>query len=570
MRKIISIVLVLIIVLSLGLVSCVNDSGQTTTNNTNPISTSTSTTTSSTTSSTTKAPDPDPTPDPDYDPNAPEGDRILRKMIMNEEKHLLVYNKTESLSFEELVLAQAIQGIYARTSARYYQWEAGSYEFWLEDMVENYGYTYECVTLEQMVKSYIEDYSKYYVLYDRATLAESTNSACSIAGVTGYLPVDKSIKIKVQNWGLKMKIDASKMTEETCFSLYKDRFNTDGIVQQDPNNSAIRDWAIACKYFVFFQKGQGEEQLSFREEVHNWLDNEAAVYGWVPNDELKDVKFASEHSQFVFPSDHSKNTTIFACEGAFGDLDFTQNAKETDVKAQKGKHYVCIVMSDGDNVQMWYNRSSFTENPIYFGAERDNSFPMGWSVQPALIDLGPNILYDLKREAGEKDYFVAAISGVGYIYPEFYATLDDYTEKLGAYLKATDLSVVQLYDWEYNPDSVTTYAQIDELDGAIYFIGNKYVEGNGSVYWSNGKPFITVRETMWSANVMEMALRINNYSKDPTTIEGYTVINVHPWSMNYQDVVKLVSLLNDDVVVVTADDLIRLVTENVPHEDVIR
>ncbi len=562
MKRIISIVLVLIIVLSLCLVSCVNDSGQTTTNNTNPTSTSTSTTT--------KAPDPDSTPDPDYDPNAPEGDRILRKMIMNEEKHLLVYNKTESLSFEELVLAQAIQGIYARTSARYYQWEAGSYEFWLEDMVENYGYTYECVTLEQMVKSYIEDYSKYYVLYDRATLAESTNSACSIAGVTGYLPVDKSIKIKVQNWGLKMKIDASKMTEETCFSLYKDRFNTDGIVQQDPNNSAIRDWAIACKYFVFFQKGQGEEQLSFREEVHNWLDNEAAVYGWVPNDELKDVKFASEHSQFVFPSDHSKNTTIFACEGAFGDLDFTQNAKETDVKAEKGKHYVCIVMSDGDNVQMWYNRSSFTENPIYFGAERDNSFPMGWSVQPALIDLGPNILYDLKREAGEKDYFVAAISGVGYIYPEFYATLDDYTEKLGAYLKATDLSVVQLYDWEYNPDSVTTYAQIEELDGAIYFIGNKYVEGNGSVYWSNGKPFVTVRETMWSANVMEMALRINSYSKDPTTIEGYTVINVHPWSMNYQDVVKLVSLLNDDVVVVTADDLIRLVTENVPHEDVVR
>ena len=132
MKRIISIVLVLIIVLSLCLVSCVNDSGQTTTNNTNPTSTSTSTTT--------KAPDPDSTPDPDYDPNAPEGDRILRKMIMNEEKHLLVYNKTESLSFEELVLAQAIQGIYARTSARYYQWEAGSYEFWLEDMVENYGY----------------------------------------------------------------------------------------------------------------------------------------------------------------------------------------------------------------------------------------------------------------------------------------------------------------------------------------------------------------------------------------------------------------------------------------------
>ena len=45
--------------------------------------------------------------------------RLIREMKMNEEKHLLVYNKTENLSFEELVLAQAIQGIYARTNARY-------------------------------------------------------------------------------------------------------------------------------------------------------------------------------------------------------------------------------------------------------------------------------------------------------------------------------------------------------------------------------------------------------------------------------------------------------------------
>ncbi len=39
--------------------------------------------------------------------------------------------------------------------------------------------------------------------------------------------------------------------------------------------------------------------------------------------------------------------------------------------------------------------------------------------------------------------------------------------------------------------------------------------------------------------------------------------------MNYQDVLKLVSLLDENVVVVTADDFIRLITENVPQEDVI-
>ncbi len=493
--------------------------------------------------------------------------RIIREMKMNEEKHLLVFNKTESLNFSELVLAQAIQGIYARTNARYYCWSSGSYEVWLEDMVENYGFTYEYVTLEQMVKSYIKDYGNGYVLYNRASLVESTNSACSIAGVTGYLPVDAALKTRVEEWGLELKIDASKMTERTCFDLYKDSFNTDGLVQQSPTNVRLRDWAIACGYFIFFREGTDTKELLFRGEVHDWVDEDAAMFGWVPNDEGQDVTVASQYGQFTIPSDHSLNTTVFACKNAFGEADFEQSAKETDIKAEQGKHYVCIMMSDGDNVQMWYN--GFADNAKYFGAEKDNSFPMGWSIQPALLELGPNVLNYVKRNAGEKDYFVASVSGIGYIYPQVYPTLDTYTKALSAYLRRADLSVVQILDSGPSQEVVEAYAKIPELKGAIYCYGDRYAAGNGSVYWSNGKPFVSIRETLWNANVESMAERINGYAKDPTTIEGYTAINLHPWSMSYQDAVKLVSLLDENVVVVTADDFIRLITENVPHEDVV-
>ena len=497
-----------------------------------------------------------------------ENFHLIREMIMNEEKHLLVFNKTENLSFEELVLAQAIQGIYARTSARYYRWQSGSYDLWLQQMITDYGYTMEYVTLEQMVKSYIQDYDNKYVLYDRASLAETTNSACAISGVTGYLPVDAKIKEKVESWGLEIKIDASKMTERTCFDLYKDKFSTDGIVQQNPNNVNLRDWAIACGYFIFFRQGTETKELMFRGEVHDWVDEDAPMFGWVPNDEGQDVTVASQYGQFTIPSDHSANTTIFACRNAFGEVDFTQKAKETDIKAEQGKHYVCIMMSDGDNVQMWYN--GFSERDIYFGAERDNSFPMGWSVQPALLDLGPNILNHLKNTAGEKDYFVASVSGLGYIYPQVYPTLDTYTKALSSYMAALDLSVIQILDSGPSQKVIDAYSTIPELKGAIYCYGDKYAAGNGSIYWSNDKPFVSIRETLWNANVEAMAARINSYAKDPTTIEGYTAINLHPWSMTYQDAAKLVSLLDENVVVVTADDFIRLITENVPHENVIR
>ena len=569
MKREISLFLVLILILSLcitNLTACTLDDSDN-----NPSTGSISNTTGATTTDVTNDPDDpidNPVVDPDYDPNKPEGFHLVRKMIMNEEKHLLVFNKTENLNFEELVLAQAIQGIYARTNARYYRWQSGSYELWLEDMVENYGFTYEYVTLEQMVKSYIQDYGHYFVLYDRSSLTETTNSACAISGITGYLPVDVKIRSKVESWGLEIKMDATRMTERTCFNLYKDKFNTDGIVQQNPDNVNLRDWAIACKYFIFFRTGETAENMAFREEVHEWLDDDAPMYGWCPNDEVRDVTYASKHGQFTFPSDHSANTTIFACANAFGEVDFTQEAKETDIKAEQGKHYVCIMMSDGDNVQMWYN--GFSENSQYFGAERDNSFPMGWSVQPGLLDLGPNILHHLKREAGEKDYFVASVSGLGYIYPHTYPTLDTYTQALGAYLKATDLSVVQILDLDPNNKVIEAYAKIPELKGAIYCYGDRYAGGHGSVFWSNGKPFVSIRETLWNADVEAMAARINSYSKDPTTIAGYTAINLHPWSMSYQDAVKLVSLLDEDVVVVSADDFIRLITENVPQKNVIR
>jgi hypothetical protein len=404
--------------------------------------------------------DPEATKKPD-EPVDPKEVSLIREMIMNEDKHLYVFNKTENLSFEELVLAQAIQGIYARTNARYYQWASGSYELWLEQMVNDYGFTYEYVTLEEMVKSYIQDYGKNYVLYDRAKLPESVNSATAIAGVTGCLPVDAKIKAKAEGFGLEIKIDASNMTERACFDVYKEKFNTDGLVQQSPNNVNLRDWAVACGYFIFFREGTETKDLMFRGEVHDWVDEDAPMFGWVPNDEGQDVTVASQYGQFTIASDHSKNTTVFACRKAFGDIDFTQKAKETEIKAEAGKHYICIMMSDGDNVQMWYN--GFTERDIYFGAERDNSFPMGWSVQPALLDLGPNILNHLKNEAGEKDYFVASVSGLGYIYPQVYPTLDTYTKALGAYLSRLDLSVVQILDSGPSQKVIDAYAQIPEL-----------------------------------------------------------------------------------------------------------
>lgn len=81
--------------------------------------------------------------------------------------------------------------------------------------------------------------------------------------------------------------------------------------------------------------------------------------------------------------------------------------------------------------------------------------------------------------------------------------------------------------------------------------------GHDEGWSSNEKPFVSFRESLWDANVSDLAYRINNYKRDYTSIEGYTLINLHPWSMQYSDIYQLISLLDEDVVVVSPNNLIK-------------
>lgn len=193
---------------------------------------------------------------------------------------------------------------------------------------------------------------------------------------------------------------------------------------------------------------------------------------------------------------------------------------------------------------------------------------MGWSMQPSLTDLAPNIMNYVYSRQDKNDYYVCSVSGQGYMNPQNYTALDSFIGGLDLYLRRADLSVVQILDAGPQKSVIEMYSKVPSLKGGIYCYGMKYAGGAGSVYWANDKPFVSIRETIWDADVDAMARRINSYDTDPTNITGYTAINLHPWSHTYEDVKRLVSGLDDHVVIVTADDFIRLITENVPHTDV--
>lgn len=492
---------------------------------------------------------------------------------INEDKVLKVFrnfNKGDSvgLNKNQLVMATAIQGFFSRTGGEYY-YQFENNDVWLNDLKDNYGVTFIDTNLDEMLINFKAKFSNKYVLYDIKQYG-NLNVARSIAGIKDYLPVDIEYENYVKALGFELGLDARTMSERSCFKIYKDEFNNTALFQQDPTctQEFLTDYGIAGKYFFFYPKDMSDPDIvTFRKNVHDWAKKDCPIFGWVPNDEPTDVNISSMNGQFTIPSDWARNMSVFACKSFFGETRFKNVIKDDKtIKGEDGKHYVTIMMSDGDNVQTWYN--TFPFNKKYLAAPRGN-FKMGWSIQPSLIDLGRNILNYIYDHRDVNDFYVCSVSGQGYLNPRVFPedALTSFTKHLDSYLKQTDLSVVQILDSGPSKDICEKYGKIEALKGGIYCYGDRYAGGHGSIYWGNDKPFVSIRETLWNADTSVIAKRINSYSKDIHSIEAYTAINLHPWSMEYNDVIKLVEQLDEHVEIVTADEFIRLISENVEHTD---
>lgn len=483
--------------------------------------------------------------------------------------NLLVYGRTESLNTAQQFFGESVQGLFAQKGeSKYYHYVSGSYETWLSEIKTEYGKDNQDVTLLQMLEDFRQNIGTGYVLFDSSNSA-SVNCARSIAGIKQVAMVDVSLQQWANENGMEMKYDAREMTEKECFETYRDEFDNGGLVQQNGSNIQLTDYAIACKYYCYFVTGKSPSDLAFRNTVQEWC-KECAVYGWCPLDEGTDVGFSSRYGSFTLASDYCWNMSVFSCTEFFG-LDYIEQPyKDTTDLSQypTDKHYITIVNSDGDNLQCWYGGTF--EQSKYMGAERGD-FPMGWSVSPALYSLGPNILEHTYANAKAKDSFVCSVSGLGYTYPMSYSdeALTRYCSVLDDYLGALDLSVVKILDNGLTESTIEHYAAMENANGFLFCTySDSYVGEHGSVYWSdNGKPFVSCRATMWNSTPQAIAEQINAYPADATSIEGYTYVNLHVWSMDYNDVKEMVELLDDDVVVVTPDTFINLIVKNVPHED---
>ncbi|MBQ4625753.1 MAG: hypothetical protein IJB45_00700 [Clostridia bacterium] len=499
--------------------------------------------------------------------------------------------RSSSLSNPQLHAVIALQGLVAREKPQIfidYGYATNSYalnEFQSagHKLVYNdeSGNPWNFKTIIAKFKPYIADSS--YILYASTDNHGQLNTATNLATINGWLPVSSELEQTAIDLGLEKRADISgdsidlKYLKE-FYKENKDKFRNDSLVHMYYYAHGMRDFAIQQNIFVMYVEDSDYEGRLFRDSVMRDLKPSSTILGWCQY-EVKFTESISRYGHYVVPSDHSWNLSILSSFDATDKKFDAPFNGETQLDPQK--HYVAIVYSDGDNLQWIQN--GFSE--FHTWQSYNSDIPVSWTFAPIAAQLSD---VDIKRTLANSDNatFITGPSGGGYarvskMNSKELKAFSDYTASV---MLESGLGIMTLLDEiEGNSFDISMqkrlgyFSRYDNIKGGILQLDpDRYSAGGGRVYFSDGKPFVSVGFSLWhpSGNASEVtgewlaeqAEIINAKPADIKTINGYTVINVHPWTVGPDDLAYFVSQLDDGVEVVAVDELLAAIEQNIPHE----
>jgi putative glycoside hydrolase with GxGYxYP motif/GxGYxY motif-containing protein len=504
----------------------------------------------------------------------------------------------DSLSAAERMLATTLQGLLARRGGEslYLNIPSLGYQFWLDDLVSQYGVRTRPGDLWTTVtRSGIDG----YVLFRTGT--PSVNVATTLSGLTGAVAVEESLEALAIQHGLRKVLDVRDKDDRWVMDNYWPRLRHDVAIEQKGDwPERLRDYVTMAGTLAFF-----DGNSDFRAEVVGALDDDATVIGWgdASNGEDAFIGVNSTAGVKALPADHARNLSVLSgireerlqqrgrlydpalAGGTAADTPAAgTSAAGTATEAAPGNdqsgggggralepdpdaHYVTFLITDGDNIQ--WMLGDFPTDPRWFGSPRRGEIDLGWGISPSLIDLAPSVMrwyYDQSH----KDRWVVGPSGGGYMYPSRYpaAALDKHTASLAKAMGRADLSVAQIIDFDAfeNTRLWSSYLKRREIDGLIYLEYSRYDGLKGKVVWSEGKPVISARTMLWDgldgADEASVTAELNAATRNPHSTAGYSVVVWHAWSKSVDNVLAVVDGLAPHVKVIPPDTLVRMVSQH--------
>lgn len=466
----------------------------------------------------------------------------------------------------------SMQGLLANKSEKNLLFRAGNVQKWLP-------YT-DAVTVPTQpdgapwdLPSLLREFAPFfdgYILCDETGAA----AALSMANQKNSVAVLPEFEETVRAAGLPLTADVRGMTDLRFRRTPEFKALRRDMAFEQPTAFAPRlvDYAVMCGGYVWYDpdvKFKGSHANVFR-----FLDDDALVFGYNHDvGELGTVSSLSKLNACLIPADHAYNLSVLS---GFESAEVRQKTAPADAAA--GGRTVCLLMSDGDNLQ-WFLNSY--DDASHFGSPVRGDFPFAWGVPAGAPDLAAPVLRRYYDEMDVNDEFVLSLSGLGYTFPSKWTnrraldrmagTLADKARRLDAH------ALLVLDDGGFCSRALDTLLTTTGADGMFYIDFHDYAGLNGKIRFVNGKPIVAARYKLWNSNPgcspEEIAAAINALPTDPHDPDSYAFVIVHAWSgLNadgafaeggdaMQAVQKLVSLLDADTRVVTPSQFFARVTE---------
>ena len=500
------------------------------------------------------------------------------------------------LSKDERSAIQCLQGLVGRTQASIfinYGYQASAELADLEKAgctllyKDENGSNWDLTSLINRYSQHITDNG--YVLFSDADTHAQINLAFNYATVNGWLAVPVSAEAKAIAAGLEKKLDLSTTVldfthEQAFYEEHRDFFRKDCLVHLYAMASGLRDLAVQQKIFITYVEDSDYVARAYRDMLYSELEPASMILGWCKY-EIKHTECAGRFGHYVIPSDHSFNTSVLNCNrvetGRIGNENVT--APELDPT----KHYVAIVWSDGDNAQ-WIS-NGYSE--FHTWQSYDIDIPVTWTFAPQMYKFSSTAVKKALDNKDPEDSFITGPSGAGYARISMMSPSEvrAYSDLTAAAMLKSGITTMTLLDEIKTEIDFASYAaklgyfaRYDNITGGILQVDpddytGGYGGGRGRVFFANDKPFVSVGFSLWhpsgdAAQVNQEWLKaqadiINSYPADINTINGYTVINVHPWTVGPDDLAYFVSQLDDGVEFLSADELLAAVAQNIPHKN---
>ena len=486
----------------------------------------------------------------------------------------------KDLEFQKQVLIKSIQGIINQkikngddSLPMIYTILRDTDMNWLMDYRNNYSLISNIKHYSTMVE-FAQDKIKNYVIWDPQR-PWTLPIACSYAAqneamlftpslVTELSPQQKlMMDFTKSEWffpdistGTSSKIVSKREGYEWAIENILPRADSTAVVSIANTISDLRDYIFFKKTFAInLDPLNRQDEILLLNQILELLPSNIDVLGWPDASFLKQgqdgvsleiafVNLLSKKNDRLIAADYANNLSF---HGLFK-LPNSLKQNEKTGTYQKGKKYVCFIVSDGDNIQYDMN---FMRNPLWTNYYR-GKFPLGWTISPALSIYAPFVAwyyYNSSAQTHFNDTFVAGPSGRGYVKPSLMST-----EGLIKFLydtqdadKTMDISCITALDVLGNEKH--TYQMYADYSGAkgVFLIEPKHsnqLPGNSYVFSGDNKKmgyFVeTIREGKQTSSELEKQIRRYAFSMP------FIMVYILAWDNNLTAVYHTYKSLRSD------------------------